>query len=119
RHLEDGAVARHARPALVAPPRKLSRRDELASDVVQPQRLPDLAQLLDRVGLGLGCSGHHLDTASFVAAATICLLEIPAAFISSSGLPEVGSSLTARCTSRTGGSAASASRTAPARPPSG
>src|SRR5262249_18454159 len=119
RLVEDGRVRGHTGHALVAQARKLAGRDQLTADVVQPERLADLAQLSGRVGPGCGYRGHHFVPASLVAAATICLTEIPAAFMSSSGLPDSGRPLTARCASRTGGSMASASSTAAPSPPSG
>ena len=39
---------------------------------------------------------RYFPARSLVAAATVCFAEIPAAFISSSGLPDVGRSFTAR-----------------------
>ena len=119
RLLEDRRVGGHAGQAFVAQSGQLAGADELAADVVEPQGLTDLLQLLDRVRFGLGSRRHHFACASLVAAATMLLLEIPAAFISSSGLPDSGNSLTARWTTRGGGSAANASSTAAPMPPCG
>ena len=119
RLLEDCRIGRDPGKAFVTQARQLARADELAANVVEPQRLSDLVELFDWVVLGLGCGRHHFAWASFVAAATMLFAEIPAAFISSSGLPDSGRPFTARCTSRSGGSAARASSTAAPMPPSG
>ena len=80
---EDRRVGRDAGDPLVAQAGQLARADQLAADVVQPQRLPDLTQLLDRSGFADCCRSHHFPCTNFVAAATMCRLEMPAAFISS------------------------------------
>jgi hypothetical protein len=46
--LEDRRVRRHARDPLVAKTRQLSGGDQLAANVVEPQRLPDVMELFDR-----------------------------------------------------------------------
>src|SRR5207253_10786976 len=93
---------------------KVPRADQLPADVVEPERLALLLQLPESGG-----GGHQREAASLLAAATMCLLEMPAAFMSSSGLPDVGSPLTARCAIFGAPSAASASITAAPMPPSG
>ncbi len=116
--LEDGRVGRDSGESLVAQARELAGADQLAADVVEPERLAGLLELFDRAGSDCRC--HHFAARSLVAAATMCLAEMPAAFISSSGLPEVGSALTARCAIFVATpSPARASMTAAPRPPSG
>src|SRR5438034_11383647 len=114
---EDGRVGGDAGQSLIAKTRELAGRDELAADVVEPQRLALALELLDRARSG----GHarYLFAASLVAAATICLGPMPAAFISSSGLPDVGRPFTATCAACSPLSAARASSTAAPMPPSG
>ena len=102
RLLEDGRVGGDAGQALVAQAGELAGGDQLAADVVEPQRLADpRLSSLNAVVFGL-CSSPspYFAWSSLVAAATMCRAEMPAAFISSSGLPEVGRPFTARCAMR-------------------
>src|SRR5450759_3272958 len=117
---EDGRFRGDAGETLVSQACELARGDELAADVVQPQRLAQTLELLERrrSARGAGCHGYFI-LSSLAAAATTCLAEIPAAFSSSSGWPDPGSSLTARCATRGGDSEAKASITAAPSPPSG
>ena len=94
--------------------------EQAAGDVVQPQALARLVQLLRRLhGDLLVCAGHG--ATSRRAAPAMCSAEMPAVSSSSVGVPEPGSPCTARCATCSGGTPASpsASSTALPSPPSG
>src|SRR5215831_15107857 len=137
RLFEDGRIGRDAAHPLFPQAGQLPGGDELAPDVVEPEALAQSFELLDRAGahqyppvdgdappLPPGRAepaGSNLAVSSNLRAApAMSSAEIPAASISSSGLPDVGRSRTAQCATRGGlASPASASITAAPRPPCG
>src|SRR5262249_51811431 len=116
---------------------QLAGGDELPPDVVEPEALAQRLELLDRArahrfppfsggippcprGGEEPAVSNLPEFSSIRAASAMFRAEIPAASISSSGLPDVGRSRTAQCATRGGlASPARASITAPPRPPCG
>ena len=116
RLLEDGGIAGHPGDVVLGDhPLELAAGQQVAADVVEPHRLTLAGELLQRIR-----RHQYSSFAKARAAATMASASMPAAAISSAGVPDPGSLRTARCTTCRGWvSAASASRTAPATPPSG
>ena len=116
--LEDGGVAGHAGDVVLGDhPAQLPGGQQLPADEIEPDRLTLFGKLLERVR-----RGHQRTPAVAPArtAPTMASASMPAAAMSSAGVPDPGSCRTARWVTRgRSSSPASASRTAAARPPSG